>query len=136
MAGGLERLSDDGRDAAARIQGRLRVLEHHLDVAAAMRVELRIACIAARDDDAALGRRLQPDDETCQRALAAAAFPDDADEFVLMQREADIADRGERGATKQAARNEALVEAGHGENRSAFRMILDKGERGRLDRGG
>ena len=94
MARGLERLGHDAGDAAARIERRLRVLEHHLDVAAAMRVGLRAPVdVAPRDRDAALARRLQPDDQARQRALAAAAFADDADELVLVQREADIARR-------------------------------------------
>jgi hypothetical protein len=83
----------------------LRILEHHLHVRALVRPRGRgaVADIAAGDDDRAAAWPLKAAQHACNGALAAAAFADDPDELVLVQREADVPDCGEGVAFKQAA---------------------------------
>src|SRR5436305_3543035 len=78
----------------------------------AMRICLGAAVdLPPRYRDAALAKRLQPDDQSRERALAAPALADNSNKLVFAHSEADIADGGEFRAAKQAARGEALCQA-------------------------
>ena len=62
--------------------------------------------------DATRARSFEPDDELGERGFAAAAFPDDADELILGDREAHILDRENvRAAEEAAPRDVTLLEA-------------------------
>src|SRR5262249_10831542 len=97
----LHRLRHDTGDAAARVQRRLRILEHHLYMTAAMHGPVAAPVhLPPRDGDPTIGGLLKADDEARERACAAAAFADDADEFTLAQGEADAPHGGELGAAE------------------------------------
>ena len=84
-AAGFHRLSDDARDAPARIERGIRILEHHLH-APARRSRLRregTAQILAIEQDAAGVGCSKPDQKFRNRALAAAALADQGDELVF-----------------------------------------------------
>jgi hypothetical protein len=71
----LQRLADDVGDLPARVQARVRILKNHLH-APAQRERLTRAegrrGVGAIELDAALGRRVEPDQQPRDRALAAA----------------------------------------------------------------
>ncbi len=77
----LQRLAQDRPDAHARIQRRVGILEHHLQVTAG---PAQIAAAALEDlltiqfDLAAVGL-LDPDDQLAQRRLAAAGLADESE---------------------------------------------------------
>ena len=89
------RLADDVGDAHARIERRVRVLEHHLDlefgVAARFRRQRRD--IGAAPQTRAAGRRQYAGSDAAERRLAAAGFADQADHFALGDREAHVVER-------------------------------------------
>ena len=73
----------------ARVQRPVRILEHHLDLAAAREVDLVAERLAA-DLDAALPVRVQPGQAAQHRGLARTRFADEAEGFPLRYREADV----------------------------------------------
>ncbi len=103
--GGVRALALDheglGQDLAhlhARVEGRVRVLEHHLTVPALL---ARRPVALGRDDlavedDRAVRRALQADDHPADRRLAAARLADQAEGLALVDREARVGHRADR----------------------------------------
>ena len=114
LAPSFHRLGDDARHTPARVERRLRVLEHHLNGRNpdAPGVRGAVGHVLAIEHDAACRRRLQPDQQLGKRALAAAAFADEADELVRGDAELRIANGVDLGrAPKHVARSDvALVQ--------------------------
>ena len=129
-AEGLERFGDDVGDAAARAQRAVGVLEDDLRLAAHLphlaprqRGEVR-----ALEEDAALARLDQPQEEPAEGGLAAAGFADDRERLAALDREARRRrPRARRSAAPSAKTAAALAEG--------LAEILGRGASGSVMRG-
>ena len=108
----LERLHHGGGDGVARIDRRIRVLEHHLHAGAqpAHLARALLHEVEPLEADAAAGRFDQPQDEPRQRRFPAAGFADHADDPALGHAERHVVHRvhGARGAEQAAPAAEPL----------------------------
>src|SRR5947209_1689318 len=85
--------------AHARVERRVRVLEHHLQVAAgaAERPSPQPEHLSAAEGDPAGIRLLDPDDQLAERRLAATGLPDEPEGLPGADVEVDARDRLHRG---------------------------------------
>src|SRR6185437_2871912 len=102
-----ERLAHDLADRHARVERRVRVLEHHLDLAAQSLelVPMRSGKVAAVERHRTARRRLEPHQRAPQRRFSAARFSDETERALRLDREAHPVDRPDRTdrATPDAA---------------------------------
>src|SRR6266704_2987275 len=96
--GGLvdgEGVADDGADAAAGVEGAVRVLEDHLDLAADRLhgAAGQVGDVAALEVDLARGDRDQPGDAPGQGRLAAAGLADQPERLALAHHQRHPVDR-------------------------------------------
>jgi hypothetical protein len=89
-----QRLPDDLAHGHARVEGRVRVLEHDLDVApnGPHLPAPEAADVLPVEDDLALGRLEQLDDRAAERRLPAAGLADDPERLARPDREVDPVD--------------------------------------------
>ena len=94
----LQRLGDDAAGRHARIERRVRVLEHHLHALAvrAHRAGVEMRDVLAVEADRAGGRLDQAQQQRADRRLAAAGLADEAERLARRDREADAVDRLDR----------------------------------------
>ncbi len=122
----LEGLPDDVADRHARVQRGVRVLEHHLDVAAdgLQRAPGQLGDVLALVEDLAGGGPLQRHQELGDRGLATAGLTDDAEGLTGVQVEGDPVDGLDRAdllLEEDALRQrEVLDEVPHLEDRLAL----------------
>jgi hypothetical protein len=90
-----QRLGNDLADALARIERSVRILEHHLEVAAraAQRRRRQRVQVAAEQDDASRRGRLEGHHQARERRLARARLAHDAEAAARLEREADALQR-------------------------------------------
>ena len=115
---GEDGLGDDLADGHARIQARIGILEHQLDIAAHRTALPRAqrGDIATLEEDYAAGRFEQAADHLADRGLAAAGFSDQAEGLAAANGEAHVVyrlDEGGRPAEEVRVGNEALGEVLH-----------------------
>src|SRR6266446_2025003 len=111
-----EDLLDRGADTLARIQRRVRILEHHLD-APPMNAQPRtreFRQVDAVELDCARRRPLEPDEQPRERRLAAAALADDAERFATVDLERHAGERSQWPTT--AAGRIVLAEIGRAQD--------------------
>jgi len=87
----VERLADDVGDGHARVQGRIRVLEHHLHVAP-VQVDVLTVDRVPVEEHLAGGRRVQVDQRAADGRLSAAGLADEAERLALVDLEAHAVD--------------------------------------------
>ena len=90
-----QRLGDDALDGLARVERTVRVLEHHLDVAARLAQFLarQLMQVAPQQLDTARGRRIQRHHQAREGGLARTRFTDDAQAAAGLDREAHAVER-------------------------------------------
>ena len=88
-----QRLGDDAADALARVERAVRVLEHHLEIAARSPQRRRRQCVQVtpQQPDVAGRGRLQRHHQPRQRGFARARFADDPEAAAGLQRETHAA---------------------------------------------
>jgi hypothetical protein len=108
-----QRLAHDLAHRHARVQRRVRVLEHHLHLAPQREqlVALGFGQIAALEQHAAFGGLFQPHQRAAQRALAAARFTHEAQRLPRHHLEADAGHGSQhgRGAGEQTAAHRVVL---------------------------
>jgi hypothetical protein len=97
-----ERQRHDRRNAAARVERRIGVLEHGLH-APRQRAPRHLANVLARDPDRPRGRRQQAEQHPRQRRLARARLADDREDLALLDRQIDARDRMQLAALAEQA---------------------------------
>ena len=135
----LERLGDDVADGQARVERRVRVLEHDLQLAP---VFAHLAALEARDvvpvhDDLPRGRLDQLEDRPCEGGLAAAGLSDEAEGLSLPHLEVDAVDRVHLpdGALEQALSDREVLDELLDAEDLAVRRLRGAGDRAGGGRG-
>ncbi len=108
-----QRLAQDVADRPARVQRRIGVLEHDLELRAQLARGHRSDRPAAKRD-LARGRRDEIEHQACDRALAAAGFTGEAEDLVGADIEADAVDRLDRllrGERPEGSRADGKMQA-------------------------
>jgi len=82
----VQRLPHDIRDSHPGIQGRIRILEHHLHLLAET-LDIAVRDLLALEADDALSRPIQPQQAAPHSGLAAAGLPDQAKGLPLVNGE-------------------------------------------------
>src|SRR5581483_7812510 len=117
-----QRPRDVVADRLDRVQRAERILEDHLHLRA---VGEHVAAaplagdVAPVEEDAALARLVELDEQPRDRALAAAALAGERRDASRLEREADVVDRVDAAPVERPADREALREAAHLEDRAA-----------------
>jgi len=91
---GPQWLADDASNAVAGIEGRIRILEHHLH-ATAQRPQLVLAQlrdVATLEQDAPGGRLVEPQDRATDGRLATPGLPDEPDRLTALDLQRDVVD--------------------------------------------
>src|SRR5262249_8343511 len=95
-AEGAQRLGHGRRDAMARVERALRVLEHELH-ALSQRTQLALGemrDVSALEDEAAARRLVEPEQRAAERGLAGAALAHDPQGFAAIEAKVDAAQDG------------------------------------------
>jgi hypothetical protein len=109
-----QRLADDGAGGKARVQRRVRILEHDLHIAPVLPHGggRELGHVDAVENDAARGRLEQLEHHPADRGLAASGFPDEPQGLGAADREADAIDglHGALAPQQQAAMHREVLD--------------------------